>query len=127
MRKIFFACALLLGNGVLLASSEPVNPAHLLMTLKPRQPNWRFEVVEAFPQGNPKKITFYEPTLEGERPVKQLVFYENSSIQSEVDVVQVDEESQATKEWGSTLVPHGTRVEFSPEGKVAKVGNYQWG
>ncbi len=122
MKKIFFAIVISLAP--LLGASEPT-PINI--ALKPRQPNWRFEIVKVFPQGNPQWIQFYEPTVDGERPVKQVAFYENNQIQMEMDVVVVDPESDAAKEWKSPVVPNGTRVEFSSEGQLLKVGSYRNG
>ncbi len=86
MKKMFIALFLSLAGFNSLASAEQ-NTASYLMTLKPRQPNWRFEVIKTFPQGNPQVIVFYEPIREGERAVKQVVFHENSRIMSEMDII----------------------------------------
>src|SRR5690242_12296270 len=77
------------------------------LELKPRQPNWRIDVIKTGSSGVPQIVVFYEPTLEGERPVKQVLFYENGRIQVETDVTAVQENSPAAKEWGSPIVPHG--------------------
>ena len=125
MKKIFFAFAICLAAMSPLMGAPQQNP--LSITLKPRQPNWRFEIVKIFPQGNPQLIHFYEPTVDGERIVKQVVFYENNQIQSEMDLIAVDAESEIAKEWQSSIVPHGARVDFSPEGKLLKVASYREG
>jgi antitoxin component YwqK of YwqJK toxin-antitoxin module len=127
MKKLFVSLILILAGIQPALGSQP-NSTALLMTLKPRQPNWRIEVVKMYSHGTPNVIVFYEPTLEGgERPVKQVTFHENSRIQIEMDVAVVDEESRGAKEWNSKIVPHGTRVDFNQEGQLVRVAAYQFG
>src|SRR5579872_1287258 len=118
MKKILAILTLsLVGISSIHASSTQSAP-QISIALKPRQPNWRFEIVQSYPQGTPQSIIFYEPlALGGERPVKQVVFYENNRIAIEMDLTVVDEDSDAAREWKSPFVPHGARVDFSPEGK----------
>ena len=126
MKKLFIALAIVLaGINPVLGNQPNQSP---IMTLKPRQPNWRYEVAKMYPQGTPQVIVFYEPLAGGEeQPVKQVIFYENNRIQVEMDIVVVDEETPAAKEWNSQLVPHGTRVDFSPEGQLVKASGYNYG
>ncbi|OGN56669.1 MAG: hypothetical protein A3D96_06005 [Chlamydiae bacterium RIFCSPHIGHO2_12_FULL_44_59] len=95
--------------------------------LKPRQPNWRMDAVKIYPQGSPQTIVFYEPSMEGDHPVKQVYFYENGQIQSEMDVVLVDEDTAAFGEWNSPIVPHGMRVDFTSDGKLVKTAQFEHG
>src|SRR5579862_4274342 len=113
MKKILLAFVASLALSPLMAaqSTAPV-------FLNQRQPNWRMEIVKAFQQGNPQVIVFYEPRFDEDVPVKQMIFNEKNLISVEMDIAQVDAESTAAKEWNATLVPHGTRVEFSPEGQL---------
>ena len=96
--------------------------------LKPRQPNWRADAAQMYPQGLPQLVVFYEPQLNGsETPVKQIVFFENGQIQSEMDVVLVEENAPVAQEWKSLIVPHGVRVDFTNQGAISRVSHYQAG
>ena len=120
MKKILAAMSLLLSATIPLAGNPPAQ-APLMMTVKPRQPNWRYEIVQTYPNGLPEKVVFYEPLAQGgERPVKEIDYHPNNSIHFEMDVVVVEEGSQIAEQWKSTLVPHGTRVEFSTEGQLVQ-------
>ncbi len=48
-------------------------------------------------------------------------------IQTEVDVIVVDSESPGAKSWNSTIVPHGSRVDLTQEGKVQHTTEYLYG
>lgn len=126
MKYVLFALFAFVGMNPLLASPE--STASLISALKPRQPNWRFEVVETFPQGNPREIQFYEPKAgDEENPVKKVFFHEGGAIQAEMDLIVINEECATAKEWNSAIVPHGARIDFSPTGQPLKIASYQYG
>jgi hypothetical protein len=125
MKKILAALSLLLSASIPLVGN-PSQPAPLMITLKPRQPNWRYEVVQSYPNGLPEKVVFYEPLAQGgERPVKEMDYYPNNRIRYEMDIAVAEGGSPAAEQWKSTLVPHGTRVEFSNEGELIQFAHYQ--
>jgi len=100
----------------------------LTFSLKAREPNWRVEVVKSYPNGSPQVILFYQPLLDGtEKAVKEVFFHENGRIQTEMDIVIVDEGSPVAKEWGSTIVAHGMRVDFNQEGQLVKAASFERG
>jgi antitoxin component YwqK of YwqJK toxin-antitoxin module len=127
MKKIVFPFLIFLASLNLCLEAQSENLSSYLMTLKPRQPNWRFDVVKKHPSGNPAVILFYEPTLTGESAVKQVIFHENGKIQTEMDLTRVEEDSSVVKEWNSPFVPHGTWVDFSVDGELLKTAVYQFG
>src|SRR5262249_50232326 len=93
--------------------------------LKVRQPNWRPHVVESYPNGNPEKVIFYEPTVDGEEPVKQLHFYPNGQIKQEMDVLT--EKSPAAENGETSLIAHGGIVNYHPSGAPARTAFYEKG
>ncbi|MDN3504472.1 MAG: hypothetical protein P0S95_02715 [Rhabdochlamydiaceae bacterium] len=97
-------------------------------TLKPRQPEWRPEVLEKFEDGAAKIAIFYSEEMEGESiPVKRLHFYPNGRVAEEIDLTMVDENSESAETWQSLFVPHGLRVYFTEQGHVQKVACYDEG
>ena len=97
----------------------------LNLSLKPREPNWRADIKKSFANGSPQMIVFYKPQVDGtELPMKQVTFHENGRIESETDLKVVEEGSIAANEWKSVVVPHGVRVEFDSEGRIAKAATY---
>ena len=98
------------------------------ITLKPRQPNWRSEIVKNFASGVPEQILLYEPLIGGgENPVKQLFFYENGKIRTEMDVIAVSEDHPGALEWKSTIIPHGMRIDLTLDGNLRQAAQYQFG
>ena len=86
--------------------------------LKPRQPNWRNEVVALHENGNPSEVLFYEPTpAGGEKVVQKMILFDTGAIHSQMDVA----------EFGGELLPHGVRVELTADGKLAKYSFHQQG
>src|SRR3990167_8034438 len=126
MKKLFALLALVL-CGMTPGFGNQELKTNFQLALKQRQPNWRFEMVQSYANGLPQIILFYEPTVHGERAVQQTTFYENNRIQTQMDVVLIDEDSNIAKEWGSSLVPHGARLDYSSEGALVKFSNYQAG
>jgi antitoxin component YwqK of YwqJK toxin-antitoxin module len=128
---LFSLCASLLWgspNDKPALTQEQKNAYAAVSTLKPRQPNWRTEIFKSYPNGNLEIVLLYEPEVDGgEHPVKQVSFYENGQIKSEVDLGFVDKDSLAAKEWKSSFVPHGTRVDLSPEGHLSQIIPYHFG
>ena len=123
MKKILLSLCL-----AVISLSGQATPPSPLLSLKPRQPNWRVDISKSYPQGTPNTAFFYEPTPDGgERAVKRVDFFENGRIQAEVDLALVDEDSEAAKLWKSALVPHGVRVDFNAEGQLVKSSRYQFG
>ncbi len=102
-------------------------PAPLNVTLKPKQPNWRAEIVEFHPQGSPKMAIYYEPGVEGETPVKQVFLYPNGSIQAEMDLIQVRQVDSDTKEEKFSCVPHGFRIDLGENGSLFQISSYDRG
>ena len=55
--------------------------------LRQKEPNWRTEVTEKYPEGNPMTVIFYEPFIGGkERAAKKISFYPNGAISQEMDL-----------------------------------------
>src|ERR1700688_4561618 len=98
--KCFLGALLCIGS--LAADAAPVKP--VAQDLKQRQPNWRPQVLETHSQGNPAAVLFYEQVSEEkEVPVKQLNFYENGALKSEIDLTSAEENSPGFQEWKTTL------------------------
>ncbi len=73
MKKFFLAFSFCVAA---LFGEQPTQPPAALYALKQRQPNWRVDFVEMYPQGSPRVAIFYEPTPEGkEVAVKQVSFF----------------------------------------------------
>ena len=124
MKKIIFSFSLL---SLFLVSTIFANQLAVPLMLKERQPNWRAETIKAYPNGVVEMVVFYEPSDNGELPVKQMSFYENGKIRQEVDVELVDENSETYKIWNSRLVPSGMCVDFSLNNTMEKIANYDKG
>ncbi len=127
MKLPIYIVAVVLMAGV--GHTEPPKEAvSVLLSLKQRQPNWRSEIVKLYPNGTPESVLLYEPIFEGgEKPTKQLFFYEIGQIRTEVDIIAVDQDSPGAKAWKSTIVPHGARVDLSPEGQLQHTAEYRYG
>ena len=126
MKKIFIAIALIfLKLNPIYGNQEKLLP--YLLSLKARQPNWRFEAVKYYPHGTPHTVMFYEPTVDGERPVQQTIFYENNRVQTQMDVALVDDPSKAAQDWESRIIQDGARLDFSLEGALLQYTNYDLG
>jgi antitoxin component YwqK of YwqJK toxin-antitoxin module len=119
-------CLTCIASAVTIPESE--KPGTMQLALKPREPNWRAEILKAYPNGNPQTILFFQPLVDGsETPVKQIFFFENSTIQAEMDVTLVDANSPGGLEWKSVVVPNGVRIDFTPKGEVARAATYAQG
>ncbi len=119
--KKWMLCFLVLVTIVLQA--EPP-AASVFRELKPRQPNWRVEVLSLHPQGTPHQVYFLEPAFGGgERPVKQVSFFESGQIQSEVDVMVM----KGPSEENFKVLPHGTRIDLEIDGSLSQVWHYEEG
>jgi uncharacterized protein len=95
-----------------------------VQSLKLRQPDWRFEILEWTQTGDPQRMRFFDK--EG-RAVKELTFFDNGQLKSEVDFKNVSEGSEGYQLWGSTSVPHGTGVFVYESGEIEKVAHYDEG
>jgi len=122
-KKSLVACILCIVCGFTYAEE-----ASKIGGLKPRQPNWRPEVLGTYANGSPTSLVLYEQiSKQEEAPVKQLEFYENGQLRIEADVIQVQEGSPGALEWKTTRVPHGTAVAFFQNGAIEKVAQYKEG
>jgi uncharacterized protein len=102
--------------------------AESVIGLKQRQPNWRVEIKQSYPQGHPAQVIFYEQTSDQEEvPVKQIIFYQNGQLKEETDLTRIAEDAEAFKEWKTTIVPHGRSVTFFENGKVERTLVYDQG
>src|SRR3990167_2612289 len=114
--KLFpFSLALLIAVAGMAENTLKETPQ---VTLKMRQPNWRGDVVSMHPNSNPQQIIFYEPVVGGgEVAVKEVFFYENGALKSEVDVIQTSEGT----------IFHGAKVDLNEEGKLFQTAYYKDG
>ena len=121
----FFLFSLLM---VFSLSAITQEQASILSLLRKREPNHRAVTKETFVDQTPKVVVFYAPNAEGkEIPVKMIEFYEDRSIKYEMDVCEVEKESEGEKLWKSTLVGNGVRADFYPKGNVKKTAFYKKG
>ena len=98
------------------------------MQLAAKMPEWRPDVLEQYPNGNPKVILYYGENDEGkEIPLKRLSFYPSGVLQEESDLVTIAEDEPAFKEWEATIVPHGVSLLFTEEGKPNRIGQFKRG
>ena len=104
--SVLLLCSALSCGPVLADDANALAP--MATNLKPRQPNWRMQVIETHPDGQPHKLVFFEQVAKDrEEPVRQIIFYDNGLVKTEMDVARVAEDSAAAQEWKSTIVPHG--------------------
>lgn len=97
--------------------------------LKLRAPNWIPICIESYENGAPKTILFYEP-LPGQvkqKPVKQLKFLSDGSMNQETDLTILDESDPAVLIFHTRVIPHGPDIIFSGNGTVSKLQFYQKG
>jgi antitoxin component YwqK of YwqJK toxin-antitoxin module len=124
MIRSFLFFIFLFGN---LISNESLNQYQISINKKPPQINWRAQVVQVYPSGTPHIVVYYEPQLDGERVVSQEIYYENNSIKSVFDLIELKEKSQGSIKEKSRLVPHGTKVDFFSNQKIENISNYKFG
>lgn len=119
---LLFLVLVLLFNSAQLSADQIQHAAPITMTLKPRQPHWRPQIMSTYPNGNPESVIFFEPAGQEERiPVKQQRFYEDGKLKNEMDLTVVDENSPGFNEWKSSVVPHGLSISHFSNGKVEKI------
>lgn len=105
---------------------EPVKP--VAPALKARQPHWRPKILENYAEGQPQRVLFYEQIGNAnEAPVKQILFFPNGQIRSEMDLIVVEEDSPGAKEWKSTIVPHGMSLSYFSSGQLERAAFYDRG
>lgn len=131
MTSLVLICGALLCTSLSSAQSAAKESSQKIpanIELKPRQANWRMQVAETYPEGQPLKIVFYEQvTKDREVPIRQIIFYDNGMVKSEMDVCQVADDAPIAKESGSSIVPHGVAVFVTPNGQVERVASYDKG
>lgn len=105
------------------AETPPINK------LKKRQPNWHPKKIEAYSDGTPKTILWYEPNavLNQDIPAKLITYTANGIIERETDLIVVDTDSAAAKQFGTTVIPHGYSISYSPTAKIEKIAYYHDG
>src|ERR1700722_5340467 len=112
MKAVHLFLSLLCLSSVLIAE-EAKAPATTVISLKPRLPQWRPQIVQSYPNGNPERVLFFETTDKNEKiAVKQQRFYNDGTLKNEMDLIAVEENSPGYEEWKSKLVPHGVSVSF---------------
>ena len=111
----------ILGLSTLSADLSP-KQQELVAALQPRQPNWRHEIAESYPNGFPKRVIFYEPSRQGERPVRQQLYFEEGIAQSEMDVVP-----SVNDEGNPCILPHGVKIDFSKNGEILAAAQFDRG
>ncbi|HEY2810123.1 MAG TPA: toxin-antitoxin system YwqK family antitoxin [Rhabdochlamydiaceae bacterium] len=127
MTKLFIAIATLCCAFFLISATTPL-VVPVTSQLKTRQPHWSPKIAESYPDGQTKRVLFYEQIgEENEAPVKQVHFYPNGQIQAELDLISVPEDSPGAKEWKSTIVPHGMCVSFYSTGQLERIAYYDRG
>ena len=98
------------------------------INLKRREPNWRPKIIEYFNEGIPKTVIFYEENDDQkEIPMKQLQYYPDGQLRSEMDMIVVEEGSPGHEAWKNTIVPHGASITFYTDGKVEKTAQFDRG
>lgn len=98
-------------------------------SLKMRQPNWRTQILSVYPNGAIEKTLFYEPSLQQDIdiPVKVVTFFESGEIQTETDLIVLEESDPIAQKARTRIVPHGASVVYWPHGLTAKVTFYEKG
>src|ERR1700722_12353406 len=120
--------SLLCFSAVLSAEEKKAEHSPTVISLQPRQPHWRPQIVQTYPNGNPERVLFFDLNAQEEKiPVKQQRFYNGGQLKNEMDLVVVQENSPGFQEWKSTTVPHGISVSFFSDGKVEKIATYEKG
>ena len=128
MWSLFFISVIVAAQPVIAAEKTASPPSAMTISLKSRQPNWRLQIMESHPNGQPKCVIFYEPKISGaEIPVKQIYYYEQGAIASEADVIEIAQDEPAFGTWNATTVPHGMKVDFSMKGAICKVSQFNRG
>src|SRR5579863_7821596 len=120
--------AVILFCGLTLGFAEPQLVKPVAPALKVRQPHWRPKIMEAYPEGQPQRVLFYEQIGDAdEAPVKQMYFYPEGQVRAEVDLIVVEEDSPGAKQWKSTIVPHGMSLSYFADGKLENSAFYDRG
>ncbi len=120
--------SLLCFTAAISAAEQKGTAPSTVVSLKSRQPNWRPQIVQSYPNGNPERILFFDLNEREEKiPVKQQRFYNNGVLKNEMDLTIVQEDSPGFKEWKSAIVPQGISVSFFSNGKVEKIATYEHG
>ena len=88
-------------------SGEPENRP------RAKQPNWRFEVIETFIEGTPKRLRYFEPVpgKNEERPVKEMTLRRDGTTATETDL-------------SPTLQPHGPSILYGTSGTIEQIALY---
>ncbi len=121
--RLFLILFLVLTLSFEITYADSVTPPGLRI----RQPNWKPEILESYPNGNPSKVRFMEPSKEGLIPVKEIEFYPTGAIKQEADLLLLPSDSPRAKLIGSPLVAHGPTVSYHPQGSIAKISPYYEG
>jgi antitoxin component YwqK of YwqJK toxin-antitoxin module len=99
-----------------------------LALLNPREPNWRMEVVEKYPEGQPKEVLFFRPITQDKEEVSQkIIYYPNGSIYQASDMGAIAKESPTYDKWKSCQVPSGMFLQFHDSGNLGLIAGYKDG
>ena len=87
LRGFLFSTLLCIATHTFIYSaSPPVTP--VATQLKQRQPHWSPKIIETYPEGGAQRVLFYEQIgEENAAPVKQILFYPNGQIKTELDLI----------------------------------------
>ena len=102
-----------------------------------RMPEWRIEITERYPAGNPKCLCYYVDTEngKGDRLIKKVDYYETGELREETDFAQLTKEvfkdeadyEKRRGKWDSDEVPHGVSVHYYETGKVKSIAFFDYG
>ncbi len=102
-----------------------------------RMPEWRVEIAERYPAGNPKCLCYYVDAEkgEGDRLIKKVDYYETGQLREETDFAQLEKELFADEadyenrqsKWGPGEVPHGVSIHYYATGKVKSIAFFDYG
>ena len=111
MRLIFVTALVFIGSMTAHAApTDEIDSSEAVETkLKKRQPNWLPKTLNAFPNGSPETVIFYEPDDNSDLyfPVKSMTFYPNGRVKSEADLMVIGKNDPLAAEFQTTVIPHG--------------------
>src|ERR1700719_1446983 len=117
LKSLLFSLVVLSVTSFAIADEEFVE-------MKLRQPNWRPKILESYANGNPQKVLFYEPIGAGiEQPVKQVIFFQNGRVQTEMDVHLISD-LEAKEKGTFPLTAHGGAIQYHPNGRIGKIATF---
>lgn len=129
-KNVVSALVILLSCGSLIAEESSTDPfsQQVNLSIKTRQPNWHPKTIEEYSRFKIKRVVFYQPSNDGkDYPVKEVDYYEDQSMEAEIELTCLEPNDPTAIALGTTVVPHGVAFYYFPDGKIQQVTLYHQG